>query len=73
MAVTKREQQMLDLSDQGLTHQQIADRMGIKVSSAARSLANLSPDFATDRKLKRQMIAGSRELAARIGQMERAL
>ena len=73
MAVTKREQQMLDLSDQGLTHQQIADQMGIKVASVAHTLANLSPDFATDRKLKRQMIAGSRELAARIDQMAGAV
>lgn len=66
MAVTAREEQMLALSDDGLDHAQIAARMGIKVKSVTRTLAMLSPDFASDRMRKRALVEGSRELANRI-------
>ena len=69
MAVTKREQQMLALSDQGLSHSQIAERMGIQAGSVTRTLAMLSPDFASDRRRREAMIAGSQILAARINQL----
>ena len=69
MAVTKREQQMLDLSDQGLSHTEIAKRMGIQTGSVTRTLAMLSPDFASDRRRRQAMIGGSQILAGRINQL----
>lgn len=72
MAVTKREQQMLDLSEEGLSQDQIAAAMGIKEDSVKRTLCLLNPDPAGDRRHLRQMIAGSRELATRIQAMRGA-
>ena len=69
MAVTRREQQMLDLHDQGLSHVEIAARMGIQTGSVTRTLAKLSCDFA-DRRHQAAMRDGSRQLASAIAELE---
>ncbi|GEM_PF-1657015 len=70
MAVTRREQQMLDLHDQGLSHVEIAARMGIQTGSVTRTLAKLSCDFAADRRHQAAMRDGSRQLASAIAELE---
>lgn len=40
--ITRREQEMLDLHDEGLSRDKIAARMGIKVGSVTRTLSALN-------------------------------
>jgi DNA-binding NarL/FixJ family response regulator len=50
MAVTRREQQMLDLKDQGLSVAEIAREMDIKEASVERVLNMLNPGVQEERR-----------------------
>ena len=61
MAVTRREQQMLDLREgEGLSYEEIGARLGIEPGTVAAKLRALMPDFAADRQRARAMAEGSR-------------
>ena len=66
MAITRREQQMLDLRDSGMSSHVIARRMGIKQASVKRTLGLLSGSIAADRRREAAIRQGSRDLLARI-------
>lgn len=62
MAVTAREQQMLDLQEEGLTHQAISARVGVKLSYVHRTLGMLSGSPAEDRRREAAIRRGSERL-----------
>lgn len=63
MAVTHREQQMLDLREgEGLSYEEIGARLGIKPGTVATKLRALMPDFAADRQRAKAMADGGRAL-----------
>lgn len=64
MAVTRREQQMLDLHERGLRPPEIAREMGISRGSVTRTLGMLSVNLAADRRQDEVIARGSRELLA---------
>lgn len=66
MALTRREQQMVDLHDQGLSHAQIAREMRIKTASVQRVLKLLDAGPQEDQRHRRATAAGSAELLKRI-------
>jgi DNA-binding NarL/FixJ family response regulator len=66
MALTAREQQMIDLHDRGLSHSQIAREMRIKTKSVQRVLKLLDAGPQDDQRHRRATAAGSAELLARL-------
>ncbi|MDG6079781.1 hypothetical protein E3U23_11330 [Erythrobacter litoralis] len=62
MAITAREQQMLDLEEEGLSPDEIAARMGIKAASVRRILQMYRFSFAEDRRIEAGLISGSMQL-----------
>ena len=66
MAVTKREQQMLDLADKGLSRDEIASAMGISSSVVTARLTFLHPNLAADRSREEAVRRGSKALLAAI-------
>ena len=66
MAVTNREQQMLDLVDEGYSFEQIADRMGIKAATVMSKVTALDSGGASDRAREAAIAQGSRNLLAAI-------
>jgi len=66
MSLKPREQQMLDLYDQGLSPNEIAKAMSIKNASVRRTLALLDAGPQQDLRHRRAVAAGSAELLKRI-------
>lgn len=66
MALTTREQQMIDLHEQGLSHAQIAREMRIKKDSVIRTLRLLDAGPQEDQRHRRATAKGSAELLRRI-------
>lgn len=64
MAVTRREQQMLDLREQGMNDAAIARAMGIQRGSVRRTLSILSVSLAEDRRHDEAVRQGSKSLVA---------
>lgn len=62
MGVTRREQQMLNLSEQGLNDGEIAEEMGVKRSSVRRTLRLLRVDFSAERRDRAATAAASEQL-----------
>jgi FixJ family two-component response regulator len=62
MAVTSREQEMLDLAAMGLSHREIAQRMGIQPGSVSRTLTLLNGGMGDNRAHLSMMARGSRTL-----------
>ncbi|WP_370189323.1 helix-turn-helix domain-containing protein [Qipengyuania sp.] len=67
MAITQREQQMIDLRDQGMNDAAIARAMGIKRGSVRRTLSVLSVDLAGDARHEQAIRQGTQSLLAAIG------
>jgi DNA-binding NarL/FixJ family response regulator len=66
MGVTNREQEMLDLADEGMGVDEIARRMGISRYSVTQVLGRLSWSRAADVAREAAIRAGSQRLAAAI-------
>ncbi len=64
MAVTRREQQMLDLREQGMNDDAIAREMGIQRGSVRHTLSILSVNLKEDRRHDDAVRRGSRSLLA---------
>lgn len=62
MAVTRREQQMLDLADRGMSKAAIAAQLGLKESSVKRTLGMLSGSVSEDRRREQAIARGSARL-----------
>lgn len=59
MAITTREQQLLDLADAGMSPAKIADRLGIKEKSVRRTLGLLRVSPVADQRLSNAIALGS--------------
>jgi predicted ArsR family transcriptional regulator len=59
MAITTREQQLLDLADAGMSPAKIADRLGIKEKSVRRTLDLLRVNPVADRRMGSAIARGS--------------
>jgi DNA-binding NarL/FixJ family response regulator len=66
MAVTRREQEMLDLADTGMRAPEIAARLCVKPGTVERTLTGLSVNLGADRAHAAAMERGSRVLLAAI-------
>jgi len=66
MAVTRREQEMLDLAERGLNYSQIAEQMGIRRASVERTMGMLIGGLGVDRRHLSMMEHGRRRLAEAI-------
>ena len=62
MAVTAREQEMLDLAERGLRPAEIAEQIGIKRASVERTLGLLNHGLGYDRSHEAAMALGSARL-----------
>lgn len=62
MAVTRREQQMIDLADAGLQPAEIAEQMQVKPATVKSTLEMLSGSRFEDRKRESAIAAGSARL-----------
>jgi len=73
MAVTSREQQVLDLQEQGLSNEEIGARLRLQPSYVQQIRSRLAPGLGSDRLHNNHIAAGSRALlkailAARAGE-----
>lgn len=59
MAVTRREQQILDLDRAGLSARDIAEHLGVKLGTVRRALRGLSDNTWADRQRDARTIRGS--------------